>query len=203
MCLHRVYGTTTTFPSLVITGTERISSSGPGTVARAGTGVSLRFGTASSNNHGSSTTSDETQESTGAQISQVYPQLDNSTRSTGFQSTTFPPLPTASGTTAAQPSVTDAFVNPSLPVTTLIMSGQTEVYSKQFYFDLPDLSTVATVITIYLSIGASGFTAIATGSVIVGPGGAWWKFGGGGGGVGGVGGVGGGGGLCIWVSKQV
>lgn len=84
----------------------------------------------------------ETQESSSVQKSKVDSHSDSIIELTGIQLTRPTPLSTASGTTTAQTSMTHAFVNLSLPVTTRIISGQIQVYGKQFCSDLSDLSTI-------------------------------------------------------------
>ncbi|KAL8729208.1 MAG: hypothetical protein Q9181_005081, partial [Wetmoreana brouardii] len=88
-----------------------------------------------------------------------------------------------------QYSVTGLF-QPSYtsPLAVVTNNGYVETYNRQTYSDLTGITAVTTVTTTYESTGTGGAVAIATGPVIVGPGGVWWKFGGSSGGGGGGGG---------------
>ncbi|KAI9843076.1 MAG: hypothetical protein M1837_006621 [Sclerophora amabilis] len=85
------------------------------------------------------------------------------------------------------PSVTDAFADPSISASTLVISGATQAYSKWVYSDLASITAVTTVTKTTFSDDAAD---TAAGPIIVGPGGVYWREEGGGGGGGGGGGEG-------------
>ncbi|KAL8771392.1 MAG: hypothetical protein Q9194_004893, partial [Teloschistes cf. exilis] len=64
------------------------------------------------------------------------------------------------------------------PIAVITHGGYVETYSREVYPDLASITAITTVTTTYESTGTGGVVAIATGPVIVGPGGVWWRFGG-------------------------
>ncbi|KAL8991880.1 MAG: hypothetical protein Q9169_007569, partial [Polycauliona sp. 2 TL-2023] len=102
------------------------------------------------------------------------------------------PPRTTTGSAQAQSSILNATGSDGPSITTLVFGGQTEVFARETFSDLADLTSTTTVQTSVENDDGGWITGVP---IIVLPGGVWWHGGlnlpGGGGG-------GGGGGFCFW-----
>lgn len=93
---------------------------------------------------------------------------------------------TTAGVASVQSSILNATGIEAPTITTLVFRDQTEIFSKETFSDLADLSTTTTVRTTVSNHDSGWITAVP---IVVLPGGIWWH-----------GGLrpGGGGGFCFW-----
>ncbi|KAL8865650.1 MAG: hypothetical protein Q9174_006775, partial [Haloplaca sp. 1 TL-2023] len=98
----------------------------------------------------------------------------------------------AAGSALQQISVLNATESDGPSTTTLIQDGQTQVFARETFSDLTDLTTTTTVRTSVSNDGSGWITGVP---VVVFPDGWWWH---GGLIIGGIIGAGGGGGFCLW-----